>query len=121
MKIREMLDRRSVLEAESKTLLGKDAFTLEEENRANEIANEMQQLDAQIRAAQVRERFASNAAVAKTVQESRDTAERAEEWRASKEYREQFLGYLKGGRAPEQRELISTASSSILIPKVYED
>ncbi len=121
MKIREMIERRSALDAESKTLLASDAFSIEQEARANDIANEMAELDAKIRAAQVRERFASAAVVSKTMQETRDMSERAEDWRASKEYREQFIGYLRGGRAPEMRELISTASSSVLIPKVYEE
>ena len=121
MKIREMIERRSALDAESKTLLASDAFSIEQEARANDIANEMAELDAKIRASQVRERFASAAVVSKTMQETRDMSERAEDWRASKEYREQFIGYLRGGRAPEMRELISTASSSVLIPKVYEE
>jgi HK97 family phage major capsid protein len=121
VKIREMIERRSALDAESKTLLASDAFSIEQEARANDIANEMAELDAKIRAAQVRERFASAAVVSKTMQETRDMSERAEDWRASKEYREQFIGYLRGGRAPEMRELISTASSSVLIPKVYEE
>jgi HK97 family phage major capsid protein len=121
VKIREMIERRSALDAESKTLLASDAFSIEQEARANDIANEMAELDAKIRASQVRERFASAAVVSKTMQETRDMSERAEDWRASKEYREQFIGYLRGGRAPEMRELISTASSSVLIPKVYEE
>lgn len=118
MKIREMIEKRSALEAESKELLGLSAMTIEQEARGNEIANEMQELDAQIRAAQIRERFASNAAVQKVATEKR---ERQEEWRSTVEYRDQWLSYMRGGAAPEQRALISTASSSILIPKIYED
>ena len=118
MKIREMIEKRSALEAESKELLANDGLTVEQEARGHEIANEMQQLTEQIRAAQLRERFASNAAVQKVVTEKR---ERQEEWRATTEYRDQWLSYMRGGSAPEQRELITTSSSSVLIPKLYED
>jgi HK97 family phage major capsid protein len=80
--------------------------------------DELKELNQKRSAAELREKFASHTVLAKVGKENR---EKAEEWRSSTEYREQFLGYLKGGRAPEQREIISTASSSILIPKLYED
>ena len=121
MKISEMIAKRDALTSEANALLAKDGMTVAEEARSSEIANELDVLEAGIRSANQRERFASRTVVAKTAQEARDNAERAEDWRASTEYRDQFIGYLKGGRAPEQRELISTASSSVLIPKVYED
>jgi hypothetical protein len=47
--------------------------------------------------------------------------ERATEQRASKQYREQFLGWMRGGAAPELREVITTSSSGVLVPKLYED
>lgn len=121
MKISEMIAKRDALTSEANALLAKDGMTVAEEARSSEIANELDVLEAGIRSANQRERFASRTVVAKTAQEARDNAERAEEWRASREYRDQFIGYLKGGRAPEQREIISTASSSILIPKLMED
>ena len=121
MKISDMIAKRDALTSEANALLAKDGMTVTEEARSSEIANELDMIDANIRAANQRERFASRSAVSKVAQESRDASERATEWRASTEYRDQFIGYLKGGRAPEQRELISTASSSVLIPQVYED
>lgn len=55
---------------------------------------------------------------AKRVAERREARE---EWRDCRQYEDAWRGWLRGGPAPEQRELISTASSSILIPKQTED
>lgn len=55
---------------------------------------------------------------------SKRVAERREardEWRDNRQYEDAWRGWLRGGPAPEQREIISTASSSILIPKQTED
>ena len=103
MKISDMIAKRDALTSEANALLAKDGMTVTEEARSSEIANELDMIDANIRAANQRERFASRSAVSKVAQESRDASERATEWRASTEYRDQFIGYLKGGRAPEQR------------------
>jgi HK97 family phage major capsid protein len=118
MKQSEIIERRKAIETEVNGILANDQISAEQEARANELLDELKDLNHKRSAAELREKFASHAATSKIVTEKR---EQAVEWRASGEYREQFLGYLKGGRAPEQREIISTASSSVLIPKLYED
>ena len=118
MKQSEIIERRKAIETEVNGILANDQISAEQEARANELLDELKDLNNKRSAAELREKFASHAATSKIVAEKR---EQAIEWRASGEYREQFLGYLKGGRAPEQREMISTASSSVLIPKIYED
>jgi HK97 family phage major capsid protein len=118
MKQSEIIERRKAIETEVNGILANDQISAEQEARANELLDELKDLNHKRSAAELREKFASHAATSKIVTEKR---EQAIEWRASGEYREQFLGYLKGGRAPEQRELKSDASSSVLIPKLYED
>jgi HK97 family phage major capsid protein len=118
MKQAEIIERRKAIEAEVNGILANDEINAEQEARATELMDELKELNQKRSAAELREKFASHTVLAKVGKEKR---EQAEEWRSSTEYREQFLGYLKGGRAPEQREIISTASSSILIPKLYED
>lgn len=118
MKQAEIIERRKAIENEVNSILANDQISVEQEARANELMDELKDLNQKRSAAELREKFASHAVTAKVAAEKR---EQATEWRSSPEYREQFLGYLKGGRAPEQRELTSTASSSILIPKIYED
>jgi HK97 family phage major capsid protein len=118
MKQAEIIERRKSIENEVNGILANDQITAEQEARASELLDELKDLNQKRSAAELREKFASHAATSKVVAEKR---EQAIEWRSSPEYREQFLGYLKGGRAPEQREIISTASSSVLIPKIYED
>jgi HK97 family phage major capsid protein len=118
MKQAEIIERRKAIEAEVNGILANDEISAEQEARATELMDELKDLNQKRSAAELREKFASHTVLAKVGKENR---EKAEDWRSSTEYREQFLGYLKGGRAPEQREIISTASSSILIPKLYED
>lgn len=118
MKQSEIIERRKAIETEVNGILANDQISAEQEARANELLDELKDLNHKRSAAELREKFASHAATSKIVTEKR---EQAIEWRASGEYREQFVGYLKGGRAPEQREIISTSSSSVLIPKLYED
>jgi HK97 family phage major capsid protein len=118
MKQAEIIERRKAIEAEVNGILAHDEISAEQEARATELMDELKDLNQKRSAAELREKFASHTVLAKVGKENR---EKAEDWRSSTEYREQFLGYLKGGRAPEQREIISTASSSILIPKLYED
>jgi HK97 family phage major capsid protein len=118
MKQSEIIERRKAIETEVNGILANDQISAEQEARANELLDELKDLNHKRSAAELREKFASHAATSKIVTEKR---EQAVEWRASGEYREQFLGYLKGGRAPEQRELKSDSSSSVLIPKLYED
>ena len=118
MKLSEMFETRKALVAERDSILAQDTMSIEVEARGHEVANELGKLDAEIRAAQVRERFASSSAIENTVKK---TEERSMDIRASKKYEDQFVNYLRTGQIPEQRELITTASSSILIPKVYQD
>ena len=118
MKQQEIIERRKAIETEVNSILAFDQISAESEARADELLNELKDLNEKRSAAALRERFASHAVTQKVVAEKR---EQGEEWRSSGEYREQFLGWLKGGRAPEQRELITSANSNILIPKLYED
>ena len=118
MKLSEMFETRKALVTERDSILAQDSMSVEVEARGHEVANELGKLDAEIRAAQVRERFASSSAIENL---GKKTEERSMDIRASKKYEEQFVNYLRTGQMPEQRELISTASSSILIPKVYQD
>jgi len=118
MKLSEMFETRKALVSERDSILAQDTMSVEVEARGHEVANELGKLDAEIRAAQVRERFASSSAIENIVK--RDN-ERTLDVRDSSKYKDQFINYLRNGTMPEQRELISTASSSILIPKVYED
>jgi HK97 family phage major capsid protein len=118
VKQQEIIERRKAIETEVNSILASDQISAESEARADELLNELKELNEKRSAAALRERFASHAITQKVVAEKR---EQTEEWRSSGEYREQFLGWLKGGRAPEQRELITSANSSILIPKLYED
>jgi HK97 family phage major capsid protein len=118
MKLSEMFETRKALVAERDSILAQDSMTVEVEARGHEVANELGKLDAEIRAAQVRERFASSSAIENTIKKTED---RSMDIRASKKYEDQFVDYLRTGQMPEQRALITTASSSILIPKVYQD
>jgi HK97 family phage major capsid protein len=118
MKLSEMFETRKALVAERDSILAQDTMSVEVEARGHEVANELGKLDAEIRAAQVRERFASSSAIENIVK--RDN-ERSLDIRDSAKYKDQFINYLRNGTMPEQRELISTASSSILIPKIYEE
>jgi HK97 family phage major capsid protein len=118
MKLSEMFETRKALVAERDSILAQDTMSVEVEARGHEVANELGKLDAEIRAAQVRERFASSSAIENTIKKTED---RSMDIRASKKYEDQFVNYLRTGQIPEQRELITTASSSILIPKVYQD
>ncbi len=118
MKIADMITQRSALHTERDALVALDAITPEQEARGHELANELQKLDAEIRAAQIRERFASNAAIERLSEKSE---ERATEQRATAKYRDQFMSWMRGGAAPELREVITTSSSGVLVPKLYED
>lgn len=118
MKQSEIIERRKAIETEVNSILAVDQISAENEARANELLDELKDLKEKRSAAALREKFASHAVTQKVVAERR---EQAEEWRSTGEYREQFLGWIKGGRAPEQRELKTDANSGILVPKMYED
>lgn len=116
MKIAEMHDRRKNLISERDALIAATELSVEQESRGHEIANELQKLDAEIRSAQLRERFASYSAMEKAVS---DGQKRNADWIDTTEYRDQWLGWVKGGRQPETRD-VTTANSGVLVPKIYE-
>jgi len=117
MKIAEMHEKRKALTAERDTILTASEMTVEQEARGHEVANELQKIDGEIRAAQLRERFASYSAMEKAVE---DGNKRNTDWTATTEYRDQWLGWCRGGRAPETRAIDTASSSGVLVPKVYE-
>jgi HK97 family phage major capsid protein len=122
MKLPELFESRKALTAERDSILAQDSLTVEIEARGHEVANELATVEAEIRSAQMRERFASSSAV--EIIAKRDM-ELGREERDSKKYREQFAGWLKGGAAPEVRALSTattpaTAAGTIMVPAVYE-
>ena len=118
MKVSELHAKRKSLIAERDALLAVDNMTVEQEARGHEVANEIQSIDGEIRSAQLRERFASYSAMEKAVGESQ---KRNSDWVASTEYRDQFMSWMRGGTAPEQRAIDSGSSSGVLVPKIYEE
>ena len=122
MKLSELFENRKALTAERDSILAQDSLTVEVEARGHEVANELATVEAEIRSAQLRERFASSSAV--EIIAKRDM-ELGREERDSKKYRDQFIGWLKGGQAPEVRALSTattpaTAAGTIMVPAVYE-
>ena len=122
MKLSELFESRKALTAERDSILAQDSLTVEVEARGHEVANELATVEAEIRSAQMRERFASSSAV--EIIAKRDM-ELGREERDTKKYRDQFVGWLKGGAAPEVRALTTattpaTAAGTIMVPAVYE-
>jgi HK97 family phage major capsid protein len=122
MKLSELFESRKALTAERDSILAQDSLTVEIEARGHEVANELATVEAEIRSAQMRERFASSSAV--EIIAKRDM-ELGREERDTKKYRDQFVGWLKGGAAPEVRALTtatgpSTAAGAIMVPAIYE-
>ena len=126
----DMIEQRDALNSELNQLLANDQLSPEQEARGSELMDKLEPLKRDIEemqkhigASQLRERFASFAAVEKASQENE---KRSFEWTASNEYRDQWIDWCRGGRAPESRGLnefrdITTASSSgVLVPKIYE-
>lgn len=118
MKQAEIIERRKAIETEVEGILSNDQISAEQEARATELMDELKDLNEKRSAAELRERFAGHALATKAKAEVR---EREDEVRSRPEYRDAFYGWLKGGKVAEFRELISTASSSILIPKQVEE
>ena len=94
MKLSELFESRKALTAERDSILAQDSLTVEIEARGHEVANELATIEAEIRSAQMRERFASSSAV--EIIAKRDM-ELGREERDTKKYRDQFVGWLKGG------------------------
>ena len=118
MKVSELHDKRKALVAERDSILAAENMSVEQEARGHEVANELQRIDSEIRSAQLRERFASYSAMEKAVGESQ---KRNTDWVATTEYRDQFMSWMRGGHAPEQRAIDSGSSSGVMVPKIYED
>lgn len=126
----DMIEQRDALNSELNQLLANDQLSPEQEARGSELMDKLEPLKRDIEemqkhigASQLRERFASFAAVEKASQENE---KRSFDWTASNEYRDQWIDWCRGGRAPESRGLnefrdITTGSSSgVLVPKIYE-
>lgn len=125
MKLKDMMEQRVALKTEADALLANDSFTVEQEARGNELANQIQELDGKIKAAQLRERFASYSAMERGLKENEL---RTGEWIATKEYRNQFIDWVRGGRMPETRGIqemrdvdVTSGSFAVLFPKIYEE
>lgn len=125
MKLKDMMEQRSALKTEADTILSSEMLTVEQEARGNEIANQIQELDGRIKAAQLRERFASYTAMERGLKENEL---RTTDWIATKEYRSQFIDWVRGGRMPESRGIaetrdvdVTSGTYSVLFPKVYEE
>ena len=118
MKQAEIIERRKAIETEVEAILANDQISVEQEARATELMDELKELNQKRSAAELREKFAGHALATKAKAEVR---ERDDEQRSRPEYRDAFFGWLKGGKVAEFRELITTASSSILIPKQVEE
>jgi len=122
MKLSELFESRKALTTERDSILAQDSLTVEIEARGHEVANELATVEAEIRSAQMRERFASSSAV-ETI--AKRDMELGREERDTKKYRDQFVGWLKGGAAPEVRALSTattpiTAAGTIMVPAIYE-
>lgn len=56
------------------------------------------------------------------IQRTIDRRDQRDEWRSTDQYRDQWMGYMRGGRQPEVRAALkSQDSSAVMIPKLYED
>lgn len=56
------------------------------------------------------------------IQRTIDRRDQRDEYRSTNDYRDQWMNYMRGGRQPEVRAALkSTDSSSVMIPKLYED
>ena len=56
------------------------------------------------------------------IQRTIDRRDQRDVWRSTDQYRDQWMGYMRGGRKPEVRAALkSQDSSAVMIPKLYED
>jgi len=118
MKQSEIIERRKAIETEVEAILANDQISMDQEVRAINLMEELKDLNAQRSAAELREKFASHSLTSKAKTEVR---EREDEKRARPEYRDAWINWMRGGQVSEFRELITTASSSVLIPKQVEE
>ena len=120
----ELVEKREKLQSELNGILANDTLTAEQEARGSELMDvleplkrDIEDIQAKLHSSQLRERFASYAAMESAVAEGQ---KRNAEWTATTEYRDQWLGWCRGGRAPETRDITTSSSSGVLVPKIYE-
>lgn len=120
----ELVEKREKLQAELNGILANDSLTPDQEARGSELMDvleplkrDIEDIQAKLHSSQLRERFASYAAMESAVAEGQ---KRNQEWTATTEYRDQWLGWCRGGRAPETRDITTSSSSGVLVPKIYE-
>lgn len=120
----ELVEKREKLQAELNGILANDSLTPDQEARGSELMDvleplkrDIEDIQAKLHSSQLRERFASFAAMESAVAEGQ---KRNQEWTATTEYRDQWLGWCRGGRAPETRDITTSSSSGVLVPKIYE-
>lgn len=120
----ELVEKREKLQAELNGILANDSLTPDQEARGSELMDvleplkrDIEDIQSKLQASQLRERFASFAAMESAVAEGQ---KRNQEWTATTEYRDQWLGWCRGGRAPETRDITTSSSSGVLVPKIYE-
>jgi hypothetical protein len=91
----------------------------EVENRADIVA----QIEEILEARDVAMAAADGIREAATpIQRTIDRRNQRDEYRSTEDYRDQWMGYMRGGRQPEVRAALkSQDSSAVMIPKLYED
>lgn len=120
----ELVEQREKLQNELNGILANDSLTAEQEARGSELMDvleplkrDIEDIQAKLHSSQLRERFASFAAMESAVAEGQ---KRNQEWTATTEYRDQWIDWCRGGRAPETRDITTSSSSGVLVPKIYE-
>ena len=120
----ELVEKREKLQSELNGILANDTLTPDQEARGSELMDvleplkrDIEDIQSKLQASQLRERFASYAAMESAVAEGQ---KRNQEWTATTEYRDQWIDWCRGGRAPETRDITTGSSSGVLVPKIYE-
>lgn len=119
MSIAALTEHRTKLKTEADALAAAGDWTPDQEARAAELADDLKLVNDRFAASEKRTRLAALAAGTKIDPEASE--ERSMEQRASKKYLEEWRGWLRGGPEPELREVLTTSSSGVLVPKQYED
>lgn len=91
----------------------------EVENRADIVAQIEEILEARDAAMAVADGVRE---AATPIQRTIDRRDQRNDYLSTNDYRDQWMGYIRGGRQPEVRAALkSTDSSSVMIPKLYEN
>ena len=91
----------------------------EVENRADIVAQIEEILEARDAAMAAADGIRE---AATPIQRTIDRRNQRDEYRSTDDYRDQWMGYMRGGRQPEVRAALkSQDSSAVMIPKLYED